>query len=870
ALEETVPPLRQQGADLMILLLNDSVAEMKEIQDRYHPDLLLIASNDGNRVTVGREGMIAVQGGGDEVVIFDLYPNPKTDQVGGHWFGEGRLLQLGRFAAKQEVSTAIDHYRTKLSSHLDQVVGRVSARVDTTREAVRGGENGYGNLVADTLRRELGADVALINGGNLRGDLQRPSGSSLTRGDMLRTLPYKSRGVLVRVSGQQLREAIESGLSRVEEMKGRFPHLSNIRLSYDPNRPPGKRLVTLEVAGAEVVPERNYLLATRDFLAAGGDGYAVLLQGEPLTRVNASRYLWEMVANAFLEAGELEPRIEGRLRQVSAPLPPAEDLHPEGEDSLDNPPSRTAEVRGYSREELLGKNHRLVKSDEHPPELYAEMWQTICNGHTWHGEVKNRNRNGGYYWVRASIVPFLDESGQPFQYISIRTDITHIKEMESALTRANETALKALRAKENFLAAMSHELRTPLTSILGFSEALEETRLGPNQHELLANITISGQALLSLINDILDMSKIEAGNFQIGNSPFELQTLLDGVIALFRIRARDEAVSLRLEIVGDPPPPPLLTVSDPNRLRQVLINLVGNAMKFSKGGSVAVVVNYQTITTTDEGKRITVHFAVRDTGIGISAEGQKRLFRPFAQADSSISGRFGGTGLGLYVSQQLIQLMGSTITVSSVEGEGSCFEFSLEMPLLPGEAAPSGEKRATIPALEGEVLIADDTSEIRRLLESFVRATGARCTLVENGEEAVERALGGDFDLVLMDMQMPVMNGIDATAMLRQLGITIPIYALTANVMQSHRDQFSEAGCSGFLAKPIERSELYQRLAQHLAPGKEGGEHSAADDAVDDDLRQQYLSSLQQQLAEAESALEERRWAQFSEVIHKV
>ncbi|MBF0256846.1 MAG: response regulator, partial [Gammaproteobacteria bacterium] len=470
---------------------------------------------------------------------------------------------------------------------------------------------------------------------------------------------------------------------------------------------------------------------------------------------------------------------------------------------------RFCEISGYTRRELIGQHHRIVKSNHHPPAFFKDLWDTIHAGQTWHGEIKNRSKDGTHYWVRATIAPFIGDSG-PERYVSIRTDITELKQMQADLE-------EAMRSKDRFLATMSHELRTPLTSILGYSETLAGTALSSGQMEQLQNIQISGKSLLSLINDILDLSKIESGNFTVDHNPFNLQQLLRDVIAVFRVRASDDQVDLRLLTEEQHPTAAWQLISDSNRLRQVLINLVGNAVKFGKGKSVSLDVRYGELNNG----QVEVHFRIEDTGIGMSPEVIKRLFRPFEQADNSISRRFGGTGLGLFISQQLVELMGGHIKVESEEGKGSCFSFSLPMECsqLPASTLTDPQSPQIVPSLQGRVLVADDTPEIRRLIESLVRSTGAEVVSAEDGQQAFDRAMGDSFDLILMDMQMPNMNGIEATSLLRQLGNETPIYALTANVMQSHRDQFHEAGCNGFLVKPIERKNLFDALAQHLQPG---------------------------------------------------
>jgi PAS domain S-box-containing protein len=514
-------------------------------------------------------------------------------------------------------------------------------------------------------------------------------------------------------------------------------------------------------------------------------------------------------------------------------------------------------VSGFTRRELIGQNHRMIKSDHHPAAFFQELWGTISRGKTWHGEIKNRAKDGTHYWVRATIAPFIGDEG-PERYVSIRTDITEMKQVQAELE-------EAMRSKDRFLATMSHELRTPLTSILGYSEVLGHALTQPDQREQLNHIRVAGASLLSLINDILDLSKIESGNFSIDPNPFNLQQLLRDVMTIFQVRARDENV--RLELISDTGHPAAAKqlIGDGNRLRQVLINLVGNAVKFSKDKSVLLEVRYQTLSAA----RVMVHFSVTDTGIGMSEAVQKRLFQPFEQADNSISRRFGGTGLGLFISQQLVVLMGGHISVVSRPGEGSCFSFSLEMACTELAASSPGELRRgeSIPVLQGRVLIADDTPEIRHLIEGLVRSTGAEVVGAEDGQQAFDRAMGDSFDLILMDMQMPNMNGIEATSLLRQLGNDTPVYALTANVMQSHRDEFQQAGCNGFLVKPIERQKLFDALEQHLAPGSAGPAPSSPQDPLQE-ARAIFIAGLELKAEQIDQCLAAADWTGLQQVIH--
>ncbi len=399
--------------------------------------------------------------------------------------------------------------------------------------------------------------------------------------------------------------------------------------------------------------------------------------------------------------------------------------------------------------------------------------------------------------------------------------------------RAYEQALqvsidegKALnRAKDDFLSSMSHELRTPLTTIIGYHQFMLDGKELPTRYKnMIEDCLLAGQTLQQLVNDLLDMSKIRSGKFELNHQPFDLHQVIHDITRLMESYNPEKEVSLKLEI--DPQLTPLLKhrwIGDAMRLSQVLFNLLSNAIKFSHSqGEVMLRISQGRPGTATDTEEIFFQLQIEDRGIGISEETLERLFAPFEQADSSTSRRFGGTGLGLYISCQLIELMGGSISVDSKVGRGSL--FTVEVPLKRGEAidsisAETHTQSSALPALQGTILLAEDTRQIQRLVRLMVEQTGATIEIANNGIEAVEKGEHGDYQLILMDMQMPEMDGIEATRQLRQRGCSTPILALTANVMQRHRDAFEAAGCDGFLSKPIEPEQLYHQLNHYLLTG---------------------------------------------------
>ena len=445
---------------------------------------------------------------------------------------------------------------------------------------------------------------------------------------------------------------------------------------------------------------------------------------------------------------------------------------------------------------------------------------------------------------------------------------------QEQLSDAVEEAEQASRAKGDFLATMSHELRTPLSSMIGYGEILLESSLDSDQKQLLNTISLSGKTLLALVNDILDLSKIEAGKLEVGHAPFDLAEIIFEVEQMFRQRA--ELSGLQLVVNREESDCSHLMIGDGRRLSQVLINLLGNAIKFTKQGEVSLTLRAGQI---EKDGKMEGAFIVEDSGIGMSAEVIERLFQPFEQADGTISRRFGGTGLGLHISRRLVNLMGGEIHVESSEGEGSRFEVLLPLGVSDQLAGTSNEDRLSakgLPrALQGNVLIAEDTPELQQLERRLVESTGASVKIAADGNEAVSKALEEDYDLILMDMQMPERDGIEATQMLRAIGCSTPIVALTANVMQHHRDQFNEAGVNDFLSKPINRERLVSVLVRYLEPDEENSQGGTSlsgseDPMVDDELRQVFVDRLGEMAGELTSAVEGKQWDEVQSLVHRM
>lgn len=594
---------------------------------------------------------------------------------------------------------------------------------------------------------------------------------------------------------------------------------------------------------------------------------------------------------------------------------------------------RFCAISGYSRDELLGVNHRIVRSGYHDPAIFRELWDTITAGRVWHGEVCNRAKGGHLYWVAATIVPLLGLDGLPEQYIAIRTDISERKAVEAKLAEqlafvevlldATPTAIylkdrqgryvrfnrafeelfgiersqwigktvfelvpgdaaqmmhdkdqelflqnriqtyeaqftnrrtgavrdglywkapvtnidgkvtglvgtildvtdrnrmafelreskqraeAASQAKSDFLANMSHEIRTPMNGVIGMTDLTLDTELTPTQREYLNTVKHSAQSLMVILNDILDFSKIEAGKLNIESIDFSPRMLVRDCLRSLEARALAKGLQLEQQIDADIPE---RVLGDPVRVGQVLTNLCDNAIKFTAQGRIVVLVSVAPCTQPEQ---CVLRFSVRDNGIGIAPEKQRTIFEAFSQADSSTTRQYGGTGLGLTICARLVGLMGGQIAVESRPGVGSTFYFTVRLnrviAVAPSDTAtPSVGSSSQVPVRSLRILLVEDHPVNQKLAATILKKWGHQVTIANNGQEGVAQAIACAWDLIFMDMQMPVMGGLEATRAIRQHeaehGGHVPIVAMTANAMEADQLACMEAGMDDFVAKPF-------------------------------------------------------------------
>ncbi|MES2140732.1 MAG: chemotaxis protein CheB [Bacteroidota bacterium] len=485
-------------------------------------------------------------------------------------------------------------------------------------------------------------------------------------------------------------------------------------------------------------------------------------------------------------------------------------------------------VSKFTREELIGADHRIINSGHHPKEFINDLWTTIANGGIWRGELKNAAKDGTIYWVNTTIVPFLNEQGKPYQYVAVRTDITDQKRIETELIEAKvfaelatgiaeeaqskaESATliaeDAVKAKQQFLSNMSHEIRTPMNAIIGFTKVVLKTDLTTKQKEYLSAIKMSGDALIVLINDILDLAKVDAGKMTFEKTPFKMESSISAMLHLFETKIQEKNLELVKKYDSNIPQ---VLIGDPVRLHQIILNLVSNAVKFTTKGKITVSV----LLLTEDENNASLEFAVSDTGIGIDGNKIEHIFENFQQASSSTSRLFGGTGLGLAIVKQLVEPQGGSIRVKSKIGEGSTFSFILNFQKTKAEAELETEMLELDTEIKNiKVLVVEDIPLNQLLMKTLLDDFGFERDIASNGKIAIEKLQTKSYDIILMDLQMPEMNGFEATEYIRnKMNSKIPIMALTADVTTVDLEKCRAVGMNDYIAKPVDEKLLYSKI----------------------------------------------------------
>jgi PAS domain S-box-containing protein len=498
--------------------------------------------------------------------------------------------------------------------------------------------------------------------------------------------------------------------------------------------------------------------------------------------------------------------------------------------------SAACELLEYSELELVGKPVEMLFKEE--PSLIGPPIKDLLRNNVMRDfEATYQTRSGRLISVLLSASTMRDNAGRPLAIITVGKDITARKYIERELLEAKASAEAASRAKSAFVANMSHEIRTPMTAILGYADLLQRTdQTVEDRSRCIQTIRRNGEHLLAVINDILDVSKIEAGKMNVELIMCSPVQIVADVCALLKVRALDKNLAFDVRYLG---PIPHSIQCDPTRLRQILMNLLGNAIKFTQTGGIKLLVSL----VEPESAKPQLRFDVVDTGVGLTPQQTAALFKPFAQADSSTTRKFGGTGLGLTISKRLANMLGGDLTSHSQPGAGSTFTLTVRTGSLQGvamldspqalvDAAESPSSRAESIRLSGRVLLAEDGPDNRVLITFYLKHAGLEVMEVENGLLARDAALaalkkGNPFELILMDMQMPELDGYSATTQLRKAGYRAPIVALTAHAMGGDREKCIAAGCDDFAVKPIDHEKFIMTLRKFLRERAESGSASA-------------------------------------------
>jgi PAS domain S-box-containing protein len=461
----------------------------------------------------------------------------------------------------------------------------------------------------------------------------------------------------------------------------------------------------------------------------------------------------------------------------------------------------TEELTGYTKAELVGQHTRIFKSGQTPPHVYKELWTTITSGKEWQGRLLNKKKNGELYWDSAFIAPITNSEGVATNYVAIKENITDRIRMDS-LEREIEVSRETAQFKQRFMANMSHEIRTPLTGIDGMTQILAATALTNEQKDYLETISISIKSLKEIVNQILDYSKIEAGKLKLTPFVFETKSLITKAKKLFQSLTNGER-ELLLETEAELPE---LLMADENRIFQIITNFISNAVKYG-GAKVKLNLSFEG-RTSDEQMLFKVR--VTDNGPGIPVELQNHLFDPFFMLNDASYKMIEGTGLGLAISKDLAEMLGGSIGVTGKPGTQTCFWFTFRA--KPAKTMAFNEKKTQLKLITDKqlhILLVDDKVVNQKVVTLMLKAMGHTVEVAGNGQDALDHYLPGKFDLILMDIQMPVMDGISATQEFRKKYKELPpIVGLSASAFEGDREKFMAKGMNDYLTKPLQKDDL--------------------------------------------------------------
>jgi PAS domain S-box-containing protein len=515
------------------------------------------------------------------------------------------------------------------------------------------------------------------------------------------------------------------------------------------------------------------------------------------------------IARDITERIEIENQL--KLLSRSVEQSPVGILITDSQGTLEYVNKAFTKISGYFAEEVIGKDPQILKSGYHSPEFYKNLWDTIASGKEWHGELLNKKKNGDYFWTDVSISPIFDNKGTITHFVFVHEDITEKKQMIDNLVAAKEKAEESDRLKSAFLANMSHEIRTPMNGIIGFTELLNEPKLtGKEKNEFIKIIQKSGQRLLNTISDLIEISKIESGSLELKLSKVNMNEQLDYIYNFFKPETENKGLTFKVH-------KPLSdehanAESDAGKLNGVLMNLIKNAIKYTNQGGIEM--GYRVVENTLE-------FFVKDTGIGIEGNRQKVVFDRFVQADLSLSKPYEGAGLGLSIAKAYVEMLGGKIWLQSELAKGTQFFFTLPFKPKPAlQAQPVQHKN--IPNGDDAlnkltILVAEDDLTGQIYISELLKGKCKKLIIADNGKEAVQKfSENPGIDMVLMDMAMPVMDGYEATAKIKEIDPKTIVIAQTAYALSGDKEKVLAAGCDDYLSKPFPGKQLFKLARKYF------------------------------------------------------